>query len=90
MKALIAAVLGLGFLLSRPEAAGALHRQALELMERVVIQAAVEHTGGNMAGAARLLGISRTTLRIKMDRLALNATVKVRPKPLPPVHINGQ
>jgi two-component system nitrogen regulation response regulator GlnG len=69
---------------------GQLYRQAMELMERAVIRAAVERTRGNMAGAARLLGISRTTLRVKMEQFELNATVKVRPKMDAPAHVNRQ
>jgi DNA-binding NtrC family response regulator len=43
----------------------------VEHLERKLIQAALARTGGRRAAAARLLGISRNGLALKMDRLEL-------------------
>lgn len=40
-------------------------------MERVLIDAALRETGGNQVQAAKLLGISRNTLRSRMDKYKL-------------------
>ncbi|HEX9736107.1 MAG TPA: sigma 54-interacting transcriptional regulator [Thermoanaerobaculia bacterium] len=42
-------------------------------LERRLIRAALERTGGNRSQAARLLGISRQGLAMKVERLGLNA-----------------
>ena len=44
---------------------------ALEEVERLVIAAALEHTGGNVSRAAGLLHLSRDTLRYRINRLDL-------------------
>ncbi len=44
-------------------------REVLEEAERAAIASALAATGGNRTAAARLLGISRTTLYEKLDRL---------------------
>jgi DNA-binding NtrC family response regulator len=43
----------------------------LERMERRLIEAALQRTGDNVTQAARLLGVSRDTLRYRLDRLEL-------------------
>jgi DNA-binding NtrC family response regulator len=43
----------------------------LERMERRLITRALERTGQNVSAAARLLGISRDTLRYRLERLGL-------------------
>lgn len=43
----------------------------LERMERRLIQRALERTEQNVSAAARLLGISRDTLRYRLDRIGL-------------------
>lgn len=44
----------------------------LEEMERRQIVAALRHTGGNRREAARLLGIARSTLHVKLHRYAID------------------
>jgi len=44
---------------------------SLEAVERGLIVAALERTGGNQSQAARLLGISRDTLRYRMEKHGL-------------------
>jgi DNA-binding NtrC family response regulator len=43
-----------------------LHELAMERLERALVQAALEATGGNQVAAARLLGMNRSTFRDKM------------------------
>jgi DNA-binding NtrC family response regulator len=43
------------------------HRKVIELVEKALIEKALEMSGGNKSEAAKLLGISRNTLR---ERLA--------------------
>ncbi len=43
----------------------------LDRTERRLIEAALDRTDGNVSGAARLLGISRDTLRYRLDRMGL-------------------
>jgi DNA-binding NtrC family response regulator len=43
----------------------------VERLERRLIREALERAGGNRSEAARLLGISRNGLALKMDRLGL-------------------
>ncbi len=50
---------------------GATLKENLEKMERVLIEKALERTGGNQTRAAKDLGISRVWLRKKMERHAL-------------------
>jgi Fis family transcriptional regulator, factor for inversion stimulation protein len=40
-----------------------LHRLVIEEVERPLFETVLEHTGGNQTLAARLLGLSRSTLR---------------------------
>ena len=47
--------------------------------ERAHIRAALDHTGGQMSEAARLLGISRTTLWEKMQKLGLRVPPRTPP-----------
>jgi DNA-binding NtrC family response regulator len=43
----------------------------VERLERRLIREALERSGGNRSEAARLLGISRNGLALKMDRLGI-------------------
>jgi DNA-binding NtrC family response regulator len=43
-------------------------------LERRLIRAALLRTGGTRSAAARLLGVSRNGLAMKMDRLGLRTT----------------
>lgn len=44
----------------------------LEQIERSTLQSALQHTGGNVSKAARLLGITRDTLRYRMSKFDLS------------------
>ena len=44
---------------------------SLEAVERAVLVAALEKAGGNQSEAARLLGISRDTLRYRIGKFGL-------------------
>ena len=46
-----------------------LYRVVIERVERPMIEAVLEHTGGNQIKAAGLLGINRNTLRKKISEL---------------------
>ncbi len=48
-----------------------LYAEALALMERELITRVLNHCGGNQVQAARILGITRTTLRAKLRSLKL-------------------
>ena len=44
-----------------------LHQMVIEEVERPLFESTMSHTGGNQSKAAALLGISRSTLRKKLD-----------------------
>ena len=44
----------------------------IEEMERRQIVAALRHTGGNRREAARILGIARSTLHVKLHRYSID------------------
>jgi len=56
---------------------GRLYEVATELIEREIIRACLERSGGRLSQAARLLGISRTTLRKKITRHRIRTTTSV-------------
>jgi two-component system response regulator AtoC len=43
----------------------------LEEVERSLVEQALERTGGNKSQAARLLGLTRATLRYRIEKLGL-------------------
>jgi len=45
----------------------------LERMERQMVELALSRSGQNVTQAARLLGVSRDTLRYRLERLGLRA-----------------
>ena len=45
--------------------------QSLEDMERSILEAALEHSAGNVTAAARLLKSSRETLRYRVEKFGL-------------------
>lgn len=45
---------------------------SLEKLERRLLERALEHTGGNRSATARLLGISRSGLALRLERLSPN------------------
>lgn len=49
-----------------------LHRFILREVERPLIEAVMEHTGGNQSRSAEILGITRSTLRNRIRRYGLD------------------
>lgn len=56
-----------------PEAAGRMHAELMEIVERPLIEAALEQSRGQVAAAARLLGLHRTTLKKRIEELGLGS-----------------
>lgn len=54
-----------------------LYAESLERMEREVIVRVLRYTGGNQVQTARILGISRGSLRYKIRSLGINITRSV-------------
>ena len=55
------------------------YRQVTQAIDRVVLSAVLEHARGNQKQASDLLGISRTTLRAKLQALGLGVERQLRP-----------
>lgn len=55
--------------------------EAVELLERTLIERALAETGGNQSAASKMLGIHRNTLQRKMVEFQLNGR-RPRPKPV--------
>ena len=55
-----------------------LYAEIHQELDRLVLPRVLEHTGGNQARAADLLGIARRTLRTKLDELGLQVTRTLR------------
>ena len=70
-EALVEHLVGHGFFLE----------EVVELLERTLIEKALERTGGNRSAASKLLGIHRNTLQRKMTEYKLG-TQKARRKPV--------
>jgi two-component system nitrogen regulation response regulator GlnG len=51
---------------------GALHEHFLSCLERPLLEAVLERTGGNQLKAADLLGINRNTLRKRIRELRIS------------------
>jgi two-component system nitrogen regulation response regulator GlnG len=65
----------LSFILRRlNEGSTALSAEAHQRLDRLLLRQALRHTRGNQAQAARVLGISRQTLRSKIRELGLDVT----------------
>jgi two-component system nitrogen regulation response regulator GlnG len=63
------------FILRRlEEGTTALSTEAHQQLDRLLMRMALRHTGGNQVQAARMLGISRQTLRVKARELGLSTT----------------
>jgi DNA-binding NtrC family response regulator len=60
--------------LNDPAAAEDLYDRLLKCVEPPLLQAAMEHCGGQCLAAARLLGLHRTTLRKKLDELGIGGS----------------
>ena len=65
LDAIAASLVGLG--VAAGESPPAIHDAAVSRLDRALIDKALEATGGNQVAAARLLGISRSTLRSKIS-----------------------
>ena len=52
----------------------AVYKQMLALVERPLIEIALEETGGNQKLAAQRLGINRNTLHSRIKKLNINPT----------------
>ena len=70
-EALVEHLVGHGFFLE----------EVVELLERTLIEKALERTGGNRSAASKLLGIHRNTLQRKMAEYKLGLQ-KARRKPV--------
>jgi DNA-binding NtrC family response regulator len=57
----------------RPEATTGLYNELLTQVERQLLLQTLRHTDQNRSEAARRLGISRSTLRLKLAALGLGA-----------------
>jgi nitrogen regulation protein NR(I) len=57
---------------------GAKYAQFLDLTEKTLLSEALRLTGGNQTHAAKLLGITRPTLKAKMDRRGLTRETTIR------------
>ena len=68
LDAVAASLVGLGA--AAGESPPAIHDAAMRRLDRALIEKALEATGGNQVAAARLLGISRSTLRSKISNPA--------------------
>ena len=64
-------------LVSQPALGGKLHETATAMIEREIIRVCLEHTRGQLAPAAKMLGISRTTLRKKIVHYRIRTTTSV-------------
>jgi two-component system nitrogen regulation response regulator GlnG len=66
------------FILRRlQEGSTALSAEAHQLLDRLLLRLALRHTSGNQVQAARVLGISRQTLRVKTRELGLSISSRV-------------
>jgi len=65
-------------LLDNGESHGRLHKRVVELAEREIIRACLGRSEGQLAPAARLLGITRATLRKKMADLKIRVRRSVQ------------
>ena len=50
---------------------GQIYKSVIGDTERILIERALERTGGNQIMAARLLGLNRNTLRTKIRKLGI-------------------
>lgn len=56
-----------------------IYRQVSQAVDRMVLTAVLDHAHGNQKQASDLLGISRTTLRAKLQALGLGVEKQIRP-----------
>jgi DNA-binding NtrC family response regulator len=66
------------FILQRlEEGTTALSTEAHQQLDRLLLRLVLQHTGGNQVQAARILGISRQTLRVKAREFGLSSSAPV-------------
>ena len=68
-------------IVSQPALDGKLHETATALIEREIIRVCLERTRGQFAPAAKMLGISRTTLRKRIAHYGIRTTTSVHIEP---------
>lgn len=56
-----------------------IYRQVTQAVDRALLTAVLDHARGNQSQASELLGISRTTLRAKLQALGLGVEKQLRP-----------
>jgi two-component system nitrogen regulation response regulator GlnG len=56
-----------------PEKKGMLYKAVLEVVEKPLLEYALERSEGNQLKAARILGINRNTIRAKIKKLGIDA-----------------
>jgi two-component system nitrogen regulation response regulator GlnG len=56
-----------------------IYRRVTQAVDRAVLSAVLQHVRGNQVQASELLGISRTTLRAKLQSLGLSLEKQLRP-----------
>ena len=56
-----------------------IYRQVTQTVDRAILGAVMDHARGNQSQASELLGISRTTLRAKLNALGLGVEKQLRP-----------
>ena len=56
-----------------------IYRQVTQVVDRALLTAVLDHARGNQSQASELLGISRTTLRAKLQALGLGVEKQLRP-----------
>jgi two-component system nitrogen regulation response regulator GlnG len=49
-----------------------IHRELIDVVERQIIAEVLKYTAGNLTQAAARLGISRTTLRTRLEALGMS------------------
>lgn len=54
------------------EKKGALYKAVLEEIEKPMIEYVLKRTAGNQIRAARILGLNRNTIRVKIKRLGID------------------